>query len=142
MKSLFKIIVLCCLFFCPGHSLAQGDKDKVEAIRVNFISERLKLTTNESEKFWPVYNEYNDKVKAVRKNLRQSLKKAPEELSDKEAEDLYQLDLKTRQAEFELYKQYRDKIKAIIGAKKTMKLRSAEEDFKIEIIKNIKDKSD
>lgn len=142
MKSLFKIIILCCLFFCSGHSLAQGDKDKVEAIRVNFISERLKLTTNESEKFWPVYNEYNDKVKAVRKNLRQSLKKAPEELSDKEAEDLYQLDLKTRQAESELYKQYRDKIKAIIGAKKTMKLRSAEEDFKIEIIKNIKDKSD
>ena len=142
MKSLFKIVVLCCLFLCPGYSVAQGDKDKVEAIRVSFISEQLKLTTNESEKFWPVYNEYNDKVKAVRKNLRQSFKKAPDELTDKDAEDLYQLDLRSKQAEAELYKQYREKIKAIIGAKKTVKLRTAEEEFKRKIMDAIKDKNE
>ncbi|MBA2612782.1 MAG: hypothetical protein H0U95_12475 [Bacteroidetes bacterium] len=142
MKNLFKIIILSCLFLYSGYSLAQGEKDKVEAIRVNFISEQLKLTTNESEKFWPVYNEYMDKVKAVRKNLRQSYKKAPEELSDKEAEELYQLDLKSKQTEAELYKQYSEKIKVIIGAKKIVKLREAEEEFKRKVMKAIKDKDD
>ncbi len=142
MKRLFKILILSCLIFCSGYSVAQGDKDKVEAIRYNFINEKLKLTTNESEKFWPVYNEYNDKVKALRKNLRQSLKKAPEEPSETEAEELYQLDIKTKQAEAELYKEYRGKIKTIIGAKKTMKLRSAEEEFKRKVMEAIKDKDD
>jgi hypothetical protein len=142
MKRLFKIFILSCLFLWSGYSLAQGDKDKVEAIRYNFISEKLKLTTSESEKFWPVYNEYNDKIKAVRKNLRKSLKKAPDELSDVEAEELYQLDIKTKQAEAELYKEYRGKIKAIIGAKKTMKLRAAEEEFRRKVMEAIKDKDD
>jgi len=142
MKSYFKIIILCCLFLYSGYSVAQGDKDKVEAIRVSFISEQLKLTTSESEKFWPIYNEYNDKIKAVRKNLRQSFKKAPDELTDKDAEDLYLLDLKSKQAEAELYKQYREKIKAIIGARKTVKLRAAEEEFKRKVMDAIKDKND
>lgn len=142
MKHLFKIFILSYLFLCSGYSMAQGDKNKVELIRYNFISEKLKLTSGESEKFWPVYNEYNDKIKALRKNLRKSLKKAPDELSDTEAEELYQLDIKTKQAEAELYKEYRGKIKAIIGAKKTMKLRTAEEEFRRKVVEAIKDKDD
>lgn len=142
MKCFFKIFILSCLVLLPGRNYAQGDKDKVEAIRYNFISEQLKLTTSESEKFWPVYNEYNDKIKALRKNLRKSLKKNSDELSDTEAEDLYQLDIKTKQAEAELYKEYRGKIKAIIGAKKTMKLRTAEEEFRRKVMEAIKDKDD
>ncbi|MGZ4043531.1 MAG: hypothetical protein ACXVO9_10030 [Bacteroidia bacterium] len=126
----------------PFISLAQGERDKVEALRMSFIEKKLELTKNESEKFWPVYNEYNDKVKALRKNLRVSLKKAPENLSDKEAEELYQLDIKTRQAEVDLHKTYSEKIKGIIGVKKLVKLRNAEDDFKREMINTIKEKSD
>ena len=142
MTRFIKIFILCFLVSWSCLALAQGGKDKVEEIRVNFISEQLKLTSSESDKFWPVYNEYNDKIKAIRKNLRQSFKKAPDELSDKEAEELYQLDLRSRQAELDVHKQYIEKIKAIIGAKKTVKLRVAEEEFKRKVMKAIKDKDD
>jgi len=142
MTRFIKIFILCFLVSWSCLALAQGGKDKVEEIRVNFISEQLKLTSSESDKFWPVYNEYNDKIKAIRKNLRQSFKKAPDELSDKEAEELYQLDLRSRQAEVDVHKQYIEKIKAIIGAKKTVKLRVAEEEFKRKVMKAIKDKDD
>jgi hypothetical protein len=140
MKSAIKILIICFLFCFSGRAFSQGDK--VEALRVNFIEKRLELTKNESEKFWPVYNEYNDKVKALRKNLRQSYKKSPENIGDKEAEDLYQLDIKTKQAEVDLHKSYSEKLKGIIGVKKMVKLRIAEDDFKRELIKNINDKSD
>ena len=122
--------------------VAQSDRDKVEALRVAFIGKKLELTTNETEKFWPVYNEYNDKVKALRKNVRQNFKKGVDNLSEKELEDLYQLEVKSKQAEAELHKTYSDKIKAIIGTKKTLKLHIAEDEFKKEIIKTIQDKSD
>jgi hypothetical protein len=142
MKHSLKIIILVCLFFYSGLSVAQNPKDKVAELRVSFISKKLELTTSESEKFWPIYNEYNDKIKALKKNLRQSYKKGVDNLTDKEAEDLYQLDLKTKQAEITIHEQYSEKIKDVIGAKKIVKLRVAEEEFKLEIIKNIKDKSD
>ena len=142
MKHFFKIIILVSLLFCSGKFLAQGPKDKVAELRVSFISKKLELTTAESEKFCPVYNEYNDKIRALKKNLRQSYKKGVDNLTDKEAEDLCQLDLKTKQAEVVIHEQYSAKIKDIIGAKKMVKLHLAEEEFKLEIIKNIKDKSD
>jgi len=142
MKYFVKIIILVSLFFYAGLSVAQSPKDKVAELRVSFISKKIELTTSESEKFWPVYNEYNDKIRALKKNLRQSYKKGVDNLTDKEAEDLYQLDLKTKQAEMGIHEQYSAKIKDIIGAKKIVKLHLAEEEFKLEIIKNIKDKSD
>ncbi|MDO8999356.1 MAG: hypothetical protein Q7W45_06290 [Bacteroidota bacterium] len=142
MKRFFKIVVFVCMFLYSGHSFAQGSRDKVAELRVSFISKKLEMTNSESEKFWPVYNEYNDKIKAIKRNLRQSYKKGVDNLSDGEAEELYQLDIKSKKAEAEIHEQYAEKIKAIIGAKKTVKLRVAEEEFKIEIIKNIKDKSD
>ncbi|HOZ86764.1 MAG TPA: hypothetical protein PL029_03350 [Bacteroidia bacterium] len=126
----------------PLVSFSQAEKDKVELLRVSFINKKLDLTNAESEKFWPVYNEYNDKIKAIRKNLRQSYRRSPEQLSEAEAEELYLLDIKSKQAEVDVHKQYGDKIKGIIGVKKSVRLKVAEEEFKREIINSIREKSD
>ncbi len=128
------------MFFCgAGSFFAQQGKDRVEALRVAFISKKLELTNAESEKFWPVYNEYNDKIKAIRKNLRQNYRAKSENMSDKDAEDLYLLDVQSRQAETDVHKLYSEKIRAIVGAKKFVKLRVAEEEFKRELVKTIKE---
>jgi len=140
MKQLVNILLIAFFLGLSSFSKAQGDK--VEALRVSFISKRLELTSAEAEKFWPVYNEYNDKIKAIRKNLRQSFRKIPENITEKEAEELYVLDIKSRQAETDLHKQYSEKIKGIIGVKKLIKLRNAEEDFKRQIINSIKEKNE
>jgi len=137
------ILVFCsCLFIFAG-AFAQRDRDRVEQLRVSFISKRLDLTNAEYEKFWPVYNEYNDKVKAVRRNLRQSYRKKAENMTDADAEELYQLDMQSKQAELDLHKQYSQRIKEIIGTKKLVRLRLAEEQFKREMINSIQqDKGD
>lgn len=140
MKTRAYIIVFLLFLFGKSLVFAQQGKDKVEALRIAFISKKLELTTSESEKFWPIYNEYNDKVKAVRKNLRQSYRVKGEDMNEKEAEDLYLLDLQSRQAETDLHKQYSEKMKNIIGVKKLVKLRVAEEEFKREIINTIKER--
>ncbi len=142
MNRILRILTLLLLLFNRQLLSAQPEKDKVEALRVSFISKRVELTGAEAEKFWPVYNEYNDKIKAIRKNLRQSYRKKSETLTEKEAEELYYLDLQSKQAETDVHKVYSEKIKGIIGFKKFVKLRQAEEDFKREIINTIKEKSD
>ncbi len=140
MKLIAKILLLFAL--TPLASFSQSEKDKVELLRVSFITKRLEFTNAEAEKFWPVYNEYNDKIKAIRKNLRQSYRKAPDALTEAEAEELYTLDLKSKQAELDLHRQYGEKIKSIIGVKKSVKLKIAEEEFKREVINSIREKSD
>lgn len=137
MKRLLKILLFILTIFQSTSSFAQRDRDKIEVLRMSFITKKLELTNSESEKFWPIYNEYNDKIKAIRKNLRQSYRKQPENITDSEAEELYLLDIKSKQAELDLHKQYNERLKAIIGVKKMVKLRLAEEEFKREMIKAI-----
>ncbi len=141
MRTCIHILVLLFLLQ-PVFSFSQGDRDKVELLRVSFINKKLELSNSEADKFWPVYNEYNDKIKALRKNLRQNYRKKTEPLSEADAEELYQLDLRTKQGEWDVHKLYMEKLKGIIGVKKMVRLRVAEEEFKRDMLNSLKDKSD
>ncbi len=136
MKKLF-YIVLCSLFSFA--SLAQdGDKlDKIEALRAAFITEQLGLTSDESQKFWPVYNEYQDKLKAARKEFKNHKGTFA---TDKEAQDFLDAELLLKQREVALYKDYYDRFKKILPVKKVARLRQAEEKFKQVLIEKLKEK--
>lgn len=122
--------------------LAQkGKQDKVEALKVSFITQKVSLTTQEAQSFWPVYNEYSDKIKHSRRNFRTQYGAVNDFKTEKEAEDYLYAELKLKQTELELHKEYFEKFKKIIGSKKTGLLRLAEEEFKKEIIKTIKGNS-
>ena len=61
-----KKIVLFVLFMSAAFSSvhAQQDKhEKIRAFKTAYLTEQLSLTSSEAEKFWPVYNEYENKMK-------------------------------------------------------------------------------
>lgn len=136
--KLIRFIVLIYCSACFSLQAQQGNS-RVEALRADFISKRLELSSAEADKFWPIYNEYTDKVQAVKKNLKLAYRKRSEPLSDTDAEDLYKLEMQSRQAEADLHRQYSERLKVIIGAKKMVRLRIAEDDFKRELIKTIRE---
>lgn len=145
MKQINKYIFIF-VFFAFGLSvLAQpGTKrDKIEALRVSFISQKVNLTTQETQLFWPLYNEYNDKLDNLKKSFRQQYVKDVDFnlATDKEAEAYLNAELSVKQKEYELYKEYFEKFKKIIPVKKLALVRRAEDDFKKELIKNIKGNS-
>lgn len=140
MKNLKKIIGILILVMNYILIDAQPNKEKVEALRISYITQKLELSPNEAEKFWPIYNEYHAKLDALKKNMRQSFRKLSVTLTEKEAEELYYLDLQTKQAELDLHKLYSEKIKGVIGLTKTVKLKIAEGEFKHEVIRSIQDK--
>jgi hypothetical protein len=142
MIQFIKINLFLFLFIQFGILHAQKQKDKVAELKNNFISEKIKLTSAEADKFWPIYNDYINKLKGVKRNLRRSYKKDIDNLSEKEAEEIYLLELTSKQLETDIHNEYASKIKTIIGSKKFIKLRLAEEEFRLEIIKNIKEKNE
>lgn len=142
MKFSLRILIIFILLLKGSFLIAQNGRDKVEALRMEYINKRVELNSSEAEKFWPVYNEYNDKIRAIRKNLRQSYKRSSENLSEKEAEQLYYLVIQSKQAEADVTKQYNEKLKLIIGVKKMVKLHLAEEEFRIKVMKSIRGEND
>lgn len=72
-----KKIILSTLFFlnisyiCFAQS--ENRKNRIEAIQIAYLTKEISLTPDEAQKFWPVYNEYQDDLVAARKETRQDV---------------------------------------------------------------------
>lgn len=116
-------------------------KEKIEAIKVAYLTEELELTVAESQAFWPVYNELREKEHALREQQRTGLKQlSGDEPSEKEVEKMLYSFADTHIAIEELRKSYLDDFIDVIGAKKTAKLMRAEKDFGRKMIERMRGK--
>ncbi|MBK6983901.1 MAG: hypothetical protein IPH32_03650 [Bacteroidetes bacterium] len=145
MKQVTKYIFICVFCIIALSAMAQpgSKRDKIDALRVTFISSKVPLSNQESQLFWPLYNEYNDKADNLKKSFRQQFIRDVDysNVSDKEAEAYLVAELTLKQKEYELSKEYYEKFKKVLPIKKIALIRRAEEDFKKELIKNIKGNS-
>jgi hypothetical protein len=146
MKNVYAIVMM--MFVLTGSLLAQtpagGDKptqsgaERVQALKVAFITKALSLTSEEAEKFWPIYNDYSDRRDSVRKELQENRKKVREQSEKLSAEELLKLadeEMSLRQRDLDLQKEMHEKLKKVLPAKKLALLYVAEEDFKKELLK-------
>jgi hypothetical protein len=49
----------------PNPARQQAQRERVEALKIGFISQRLNLSKSESEQFWPVYYQYQKELRAA-----------------------------------------------------------------------------
>ena len=50
---------------------SQERGERIEALKVAFITKQLQLTSQEAQKFWPVYNGYENEMKSMVRDHRQ-----------------------------------------------------------------------
>ena len=137
-----KIYLLFLAVIVNGAMLAQNHKrDKIDALRTAFINKKADFTAQESQEFWPLYNEMNDMLHAARKTFRQKYNNTTDYnfTTDKDAEAYLAAELSLKQKEYEIYRDYYDKFKKVLPVKKVAAVRRAEEEFKKEIIRTIKE---
>lgn len=153
MKTTKILTIAVCMLFVASPILAQkpqGKKashanqkekrEKIKALKTAYITEKLALTTEEAEKFWPVYNQYEaDKIN-LRKMVKADFKKdvSIDEMSDSEATKMVNMGIELREKELNLHKEYIAKLKSILPIKKIAKLNQAERTFKKELLKKIR----
>jgi len=133
------------LFISWGFSSAQPSpqeqKDEIDAQRVAFITKELDLSTQEAQVFWPVYNKYRKELEALRKSRATELMAAKvnfDNYSDEEMSKIIDNEFGYRQKELDLMKKYNEEFKKLLPLKKVAKLYRAEQYFKINLIKNIR----
>jgi hypothetical protein len=115
--------------------------ENVESMKIAFITKKLGLTPEEAQLFWPVYNEYTDKLQDVKRKRRADIKDAKhniEEMSDKDVERSVDNEMAYRQKELDVQKEYHSKFKAVLPIKKVAKLYQAEEQFKRVLLDKLK----
>jgi hypothetical protein len=135
-----KIILTTVLFICVSNLFAQKF-EKVKALKTAFITDRLDLSSDEAEKFWPVYNQYEKELHQLQVVERMAIldqiaeKGGVSKMTEKESSDLLQkiLDLNEKINLKEKNKYLA--LKKVISSQKILKLIKVEESFKRELFK-------
>jgi hypothetical protein len=145
MKRLYIItIVLIAALTQSSWTYGQppGDRgEKMQAMRISFITGELALTPEEAQVFWPVFNKFESEQKA----LRQQYDKKPgwedqniETLSDVGAEKLINDEIAFQQKDLEITKKYVAEFKKILPVKKVALLMTVDHKWKRMILEQIK----
>lgn len=133
--------------FAQGGGLLKEKKEQIKTLKVAFITEQLQLTSDEAEKFWPIYNTFDDKQFELRKEKLGAFRKrmddgAIEKMSEKEASALLAQMESTEAELYQLKKKLISDLKPVIGPLKIIKLKKAEEDFNKKLLQQYRKKRD
>ncbi|MBI5219413.1 MAG: hypothetical protein HY958_10830 [Bacteroidia bacterium] len=153
MKTIHLILAISILSFGIAYSQDKekdkGDekkdkkerKNKIKAQKIAFITNKLDLSPEEAQVFWPVYNEYQKKIEdigAERMKLMRDIKKNSATLSDKEMETIADKIVEQEMAEASLLKEYHQKFKKVLPKSKVLKLYQSEHQFKKQLLRDMR----
>ncbi|MEO7802582.1 MAG: hypothetical protein ABIR81_11305 [Ginsengibacter sp.] len=97
--------------------------EKVQALKIAFISQKLDLTSAEAENFWPVYGQYEKDVKQL--------------FGDRKSDNV----IENEEQLLNIRKKYRPQFEKVLGKPRMNKLFSTEKEFRGVLIQQLKKKS-
>ncbi|MCQ2137312.1 MAG: hypothetical protein MJY60_01255 [Bacteroidales bacterium] len=150
MKKIFAFAAA--LIMMGTACLAQDRKDDnhkktweaIKAEKVGFITDKLDLSVEEAQVFWPVYNAYMKELSAANRDVRHcmwSLKpKKDETVSDKEMVERINAYVNAKKDADEVFARYSKEFLKVLSPEKVGKLYLAEEQFNRSMVNKLVDK--
>lgn len=146
IKNILPLLLFLTSFsFFAQNGKIDEKREKIKAFKVSFLTTELELTSTEAEKFWPIYNAYDDKqyelkYLKMKTYLRQLKDDNLKNLSDKEATTLLSQIESTDKEIYQLREKYMNSLKKVLPAKKILLLKKSEDDFNRKLLQQYRDK--
>lgn len=126
MRTLLLISLMTTALLSGAVAVDADDSDKyVELLRsdvktqkVAIVTEVMDFTDEQSEKFWPIYREYEKDLAGVgdeRLAVIKDYAKVYDRITDEQAKELVDRTFKFRQAELKTMKKYYDQVEKALG---------------------------
>ena len=126
----------------PDMAPAQQDpraQERIKNLRIAYLSDKLELTPDQAEKFWPVYRQFvleRAKLRIELKSAQLSNNSSPPD--PKKQQELIDKSLQVKQKELDLEKEYSGKFLHVISAQQLLNLPKAEQEFRSMIINQLR----
>lgn len=116
-----KLLLITTLFLTLGAAVIaqEGDDDKknnggkIEALKIGYLTQKLNLSTEEAQKFWPIYNKYAAEIRKARGEARLNKEK----------------EIDTEEKLLSIRKKYNGEFSKALSAEKVNSFFKAEKDF-------------
>jgi predicted nucleic acid-binding protein len=125
-------------------SFSQNDRmdehrDKIRALKIALITEKLDLSSSEAEKFWPIYNTFESDQEQLRENTHDKRNDINfESLTESDAQKLLDEMEALGKKRYDLYNRFILDLKQVIPSKKIILLKKVEEEFKRKMLEEFK----
>lgn len=139
--TLFIFIVLS-LFCLPSAILAQQAaddqmKDRIRAAEIAYLSQKLDLTPEEAQKFWPLYNQYTKEVEILIAERRKHTTNGPKASNNPPA-DQKELGYERRMLDIKTH--YNQEFQKVLPATKAGNVFRSEREFRNTLIRAMKER--
>ncbi len=131
------------LLFAMTFATAQPNepsRERLKSLKIAFITERLELTSTEAQKFWPLYNEFEEQMLRLGNQERAILRTGQsDDLSESEADDQLEKLLGLRAERCKLEKDFFSDLKGVLPETKIIRLAGTEEEFKRRLLQRYRE---
>jgi hypothetical protein len=122
----YLLILLVVLSGLPAIKAQDGGDskaEKIQSLKIAFITQKLQLTPDEAQRFWPVYNQYQNEINTFQLESKNGAALPNEEKL---------LDIR---------KKYLSAFEKVLGPEKANNLFNAERDFRTILIRRLQNRN-
>ncbi|MCH7414278.1 Spy/CpxP family protein refolding chaperone [Belliella sp. R4-6] len=131
-NTIFILLILFTLFSSSvfaQRTQHQFDREKYESARVAFITNRLDLKPEQAEKFWPLFNKFNEEREQMMREMSKINKESEGDVNESKAQELINKRFKIQQSMLDLEKSFTKDISKVISPSQALKLGGVSRDF-------------
>lgn len=137
-KSLFIFFLLV-----GSLTLSAQDRDehreKIKALKTAYITEGLSLSAKDAQKFWPIYNEFEEKRRKLYRREHREINDL-QCISEEKAESMLQEYISIEREDYLLQKEFFKDLRTIFSAKQIIQLKKVEDEFNRKLIKEYRER--
>ena len=158
MLRLFTSTMLCFFLFLhvdaqdPNVSSRHGERprmripsEKIQVERIAYFTEKIGLTAEEAQVFWPIYNEMDAKRTALfeeKASITRRFMKESDNINEKQLDELLNRLIDVQQKEAQIPAEYHVKFRKVLSARKVMNLYAAETGFRNYLLQKMRERRD
>lgn len=148
IKKITLTVAFLFLAISANAQIKKGSKEKIKALKIAFITEQLALTETEAQKFWPLYNKYDNEKTDLHIKERYTLKKKMKELGgidalqEKDAKEITEKIIALNKAAYKNKQDFFNEITQVLSYKKMLRLEIAEKEFHRKLLRKYRGKKE
>lgn len=143
MKRGVEVLIVMMILSSLRVSAQNPNLEKLNSYKIAFFTQKLNLTPQEAEKFWPLYNDYQDrknKIQVERVQMTRTVVQNGANMSDKELTELGDKYFGLEVKEADLSKEFYNNMKGALPPLKIFKFYQAENQYKLVLLNELQER--
>jgi hypothetical protein len=142
MKKVLYMIIAALLMPLISVKAQNPNLEKFSTYKIGFFTKKMNLTSQEAEKFWPVYNEYQKQKNLIQRDkiiIIKDFNQNESSLSESQLTEMGDKLVKDLSDESALAVAFHQKVKEILPPAKVIRYYQAENQYKIQLLKELQE---